>query len=336
MKQIITFGEVMMRLSPPLNYRFSQASSLEVNYGGGEANVAAALAGLGQPAAHVTCFPATELGRAAAQHFQQLGVDMQHTVFRGQRLGLYFLEVGASLRASKVVYDRAGSAFDLLNPADFNWDEILQNAGWLHWTGITPAISAASAQATREAIAAARRLGLTVSGDVNYRRNLWQYGQQAQDVMPGLAAGCDVLVCSENDADDLFGIRPAPDAADSFTSMAQQVMARFPQVKQVITTQRHTHSASHNSLSGLAYDGTSRHTTPSYELSPIVDRIGGGDAFMAGFIYGSLTYTDLPKALAFGVAASALKHTIHGDINLVTVAEVEEVMKGNTSGRLLR
>ncbi|MDO7874463.1 sugar kinase [Hymenobacter sp. ASUV-10] len=336
MKQVVTFGEIMMRLSPPLNYRFAQAPALELTYGGGEANVAASLAGLGVPAAHVTCFPDNDLGRAATQQFQRLGVDMRHTVFRGPRLGLYFLEVGAAMRPSKVVYDRAGSAFDLLNPADFNWDEILKNAGWLHWTGITPAISAAAAQATREAIAAARRLGITVSGDVNYRRNLWQYGQRAQDVMPELAAGCDVLVCSENDADDLFGIQPKSDAENSFVSMAQQVRACFPQVKQVITTQRHTHSASHNSLSGLAYDGAGLHTTPSYELSPIVDRIGGGDAFMAGFIYGSLTYPELLRALAFGVAASALKHTIHGDINLVTVAEVEEVMKGNTSGRLLR
>lgn len=335
MKQVVTFGEVMMRLSSPLHYRLTQASHLEVNYGGGEANVAAALAGLGQPAAHVTCFPATELGQAAAQQFQWLGVDMRHTVFRGQRLGLYFLEVGASLRASKVVYDRAGSAFDKLDPAAFDWEEILKNAGWLHWTGITPAISAAAAEATRQAIAAARRLGLTVSADVNYRRNLWQYGQAPQDVMPELVAGCDVVFCSEHDADDLFHLKPAADVENSFADVAAQLMARFPQIKQVVTTRRQTQSASHERIKAVLYDGQFVETD-FLDIAPVVDRIGGGDAFVAGFIHGTLTYDNPQQALQFAIAASALKHTIHGDVNLVTAAEVEHVMQGNTSGRLLR
>ena len=261
---------------------------------------------------------------------------MDATVYQGDRLGLYFLEVGAGMRPSKVVYDRANSAFANLDPAAFDWDEILKNAGWLHWTGITPAISASAAEATRQAIAAARRLGLTVSADVNYRRNLWQYGQTAQAVMTELVAGCDVVVCSENDADDLFGIKPPPGSDNKFVSVAQQVMARFPQIKQVVTTRRKTHSASHNGLKGVFYDGQQFLETVTYDLNPIVDRIGGGDAFMAGFIYGSLRYDSPQQALAFGVAASALKHTIHGDVNLVTVAEVEEIMRGNTSGRLLR
>ncbi len=336
MKQVVTFGEIMMRLSPPLNYRLAQAATLEVNYGGGEANVAAGLAGLGQAAAHVTCFPDNDLGHSAAQDFQRVGVNMDRTVFRGDRLGLYFLEVGAGMRPSKVVYDRVNSAFANLDPADFNWDEILKNAAWLHWTGISPAISAAAAETTKQAIAAARRLGITVSADVNYRRNLWQYGQRAQDVMPELVAGCDVAVCSENDADDLFGIKPEAGAASKFVSMAQQVMARFPQVKQVVTTRRKTHSASHNSLRGIMYDGKQRLESPTYEIQPIVDRIGGGDAFMAGFIYGSLHYKNPQQALTFGVAASALKHTVHGDYNLVTLAEVEEIVRGNVSGRLVR
>lgn len=336
MKQVVTFGEIMMRLSPPLNYRFAQTASLEVTYGGGDANVAACLAGLGVPAAHVTCFPANDLGQAAAQQFRRLGVDMSRTVFRGERLGLYFLEVGAGMRASKVVYDRAGSAFEQLNPADFDWDEILKDAQWLHWTGITPAISAAAAEATGQAIQAARRLGLTVSADVNYRRNLWQYGQKVQDVMPALVAGCDVVLCSKGDAKDIFGLVPAPGAANKFTSVAEQLRARFPQIRQVVNTRRQTHSASHNSLSAVLFDGQNLLETPTHDLNPIVDRIGGGDAFMAGFIYGSLTYNDPQQALHFGVAASALKHTIHGDVNLVTVAEVEDIMRGNTSGRLLR
>ncbi|MBC6992046.1 MULTISPECIES: sugar kinase [Hymenobacter] len=336
MKQVITFGEIMMRLSPPLNYRLVQTNNLEVNYGGGDANVAASVARLGLPAAHVTCFPDNELGYAAAQSFQRYGVSMEHTVFRGDRLGLYFLEVGASMRASKIVYDRFDSAFAKLQPAWFDWSNILSNGRWLHWTGITPAISASAAQACKEAIQEARRRGITVSADVNYRRNLWQYGKKAQDVMPELVAGCDVVVCTEGDAEDLFGITPRVDAANRFVSMAEQLMQRFPQIKQVIATERETLSASHNRLKGVLFNGTDYIETPAYDIVPIVDRIGGGDAFIGGFIYGSLTYPTEQEALTFGVAASALKHTVHGDVNLMTAAEVEPVMQGNTSGRLLR
>lgn len=326
----------MMRLSPPLNYRFIQTDSLEVTYGGGEANVSTSLAQMGYPAEHVTCFPANELGHAAAQSLQRYGVSTAHTVFQGNRLGLYFLEVGASVRASKIVYDRFDSAFANLEPDWFKWESIFEGASWFHWTGITPAISDSAAQACAEAIQTARRMGLTVSADVNYRRNLWQYGKKAQDVMPALVDGCDVVVCAENDADDLFGIRPDGSEPDSFSSMADQLMARFPNIKQVITTRRETLSASHNQLRGLLYDGKALIETPTYDIVPIVDRIGGGDAFMAGFIYGSLNYPTAEEALRCGVAASVLKHTIHGDANLATLAEVEEVMRGNTSGRLLR
>ncbi|OIN57557.1 sugar kinase [Arsenicibacter rosenii] len=336
MTKVVTFGEVMMRLSPPLNYKLIQTNHLDIIYGGGEANVSASLAQMGVPAEHVTCFPANDLGKAAAQFFQQYGVSMANTVFRGNRLGLYFLEAGASVRASKIVYDRADSAFANLDPAGFDWEKILTGADWFHWTGITPAISDTAARACADAIATARRLGVKVSADVNYRRNLWQYGKKAQDVMPALVEGCDVVVCAENDADDLFAITPDPAADHSFVSMSEQLMARFPAIKQVITTRRDTLSASHNQLRGLLYDGESFVETPTYDIVPIVDRIGGGDAFMAGFIYGSLTYPSASEALLCGVAASVIKHSIHGDFNLASVAEVEEVMRGNTSGRLLR
>ncbi len=326
----------MMRLSPPLNYRLVQTDGLDITYGGGEANVSASLARMGQPTAHITCFPDNELGHAAVGSFQRYGVDMSHTVFSGARLGLYFLEVGASVRASKIVYDRAGSSFSTLDPAAFNWEKIFQNVAWFHWTGITPAISAEAAEACQQAITTARRMGVTVSADVNYRRNLWQYGKKAQEVMPDLVAGCDVVVCAENDAEDLFSIVPEQGAEDSFTSMSNQLMQRFPNIRQVITTRRETISASHNRLTGVLYNGQSRIETPTYDMNPIIDRIGGGDAFMAGFIYGSLNYTKADEALSCGVAASVLKHTIPGDVNLATVAEVEEVMRGNTSGRLLR
>jgi len=337
MKQVVTFGEVMMRLSPPLHYRLPQAATLEVTYGGGDANVAAALAQLGVPAAHVSAFPANELGYAAANHLRRYGVDTTHCHFtEGHRLGLYFLEVGASLRPSRIVYDRAESAFAHLDPASFDWDEILKDAGWLHWTGITPAISAAAAQATADAIAAARRLGVTVSADVNYRRNLWQYGQRAQDVMPGLVAGCDLVVCTEGDAEDLFSIKADADAANSFSSMSQQLAQRFPTIRRVIATCRQTQSASHERIGGLLWDQGAFIETPFYDIAPVVDRIGGGDSFISGFIYGSHAYEDRARALSFATIASALKHTIHGDINLVTPAEVEHLMQGNLTGRLLR
>ena len=335
--KVVTFGEVMMRLSPPLHYRLPQAASLDITYGGGDANVAAALAYMGVPAAHVTAFPANELGQAAAAHLRRFGVDTRHCLFtEGHRLGLYFLEVGASLRPSRIVYDRADSAFAHLDPAAFNWNEILKNASWLHWTGITPAISATAAQATAEAVAAARRLGVTVSADVNYRRNLWQYGQRAQDVMPALVAGCDLVVCTEGDAEDLFGIQAAPGAANGFVSMSEQLAARFPRLKRVIATRRQTQSASHERIGGLLWDEGQFYETPFYDIAPVVDRIGGGDSFIAGFIYGSSHYATPIEALGFATIASALKHTVHGDINLVTPAEVEHLMQGNLTGRLVR
>ncbi|MCC2547490.1 sugar kinase [Hymenobacter sp. BT175] len=336
MKQVVTFGEIMMRLSPPLNYRLSQASSLEITYGGGDANVAASLAHLGVPAAHVTCFPDNQLGRAAAQQFRSHGVDMRHTVFRGDRLGLYFLEVGASLRASSIVYDRFESAFARLDPASFNWEEILKDAQWLHWTGITAAISASAAQATADAIRIARRLGITVSADVNYRRNLWQYGQKAQDVMPPLVEGCDVVVCSQGDAEDLFGIVADAGAENGFASMSEKLMQRFPQIKQVIATKRKTQSASHERIKGMLCTPGRYQETAYFDITPVVDRIGGGDAFIAGYVYGTLNGRSGEDALLFATAASALKHTIHGDVNVVTAAEVEHIAQGNTSGRLLR
>lgn len=240
------------------------------------------------------------------------------------------------MRASKIVYDRADSAFANLQPDWFDWNEILKNAQWFHWTGITPAISDTAAKACLDAIQTARKLGITVSADVNYRRNLWQYGKTVQEVMPALVAGCDVIVCSEGDAVDIFNITPKAEEVNSFISVSKQLKERFPQIKQVITTRRETLSASHNQLKGILYNGTDFLETPTYDINPIVDRIGGGDAFMAGFIYGMLHYKKEQSALNFAVAASALKHTIEGDVNLVSVSEVEQVVAGDVSGRLLR
>ncbi len=321
----------MMRLTAPGQQRFAQAGSLGITYGGGEANTAAALAQMGVSAAHVTVFPDNDLGRAAAAFFQKSGIDTAHMAFGPGRLGLYFMEVGAGIRPSRIVYDRYESAFAKLEPGVFDWNTILAGARWFHWTGITPAVSAPAAQACAEALQTARQLGITISADVNYRRVLWQYGKTAAEVMPDLVKYCDVAVCTQGDAEDIFGIQ-----STDFQDMAQQMKQRFPNLKQIIATRRDTLSANHNRLTGLCFDGESCHESPTFDMNPIVDRIGGGDAFMAGFIYGSLQYADAAKALSFATAASALKHTVEGDFNLVTVAEVEQVMQGDVSGRLLR
>lgn len=336
MKKIVTFGEIMGRLSPPGYGRITQAQSFNITFGGGEANVSGSLAHLGLPAAHVTRFPDHEMGKAATEYFRKVGVDMSHVQYGGERLGLYYTEFGAAMRPSKVVYDRANSSFSSLDPQSFNWEEILKDAQWFHWTGISPAISASAAQATKEAIAVANKLGITVSADVNYRKNLWQYGKSVQEVMPDLIAGCDIIVCGKGDAEDILNIVPDGSSKSNFESICKQIMARFPRIKKIINTKRGQISASQNTLSAVSYDGKNYLKSDTVEISQIVDRIGGGDAFMAGYIYGNIVLKDEAQSLAFGVAASALKHTIEGDINLANLDEIETVMKGDLSGRLKR
>jgi 2-dehydro-3-deoxygluconokinase len=335
-KSVVTFGEIMLRLSAPGFARFTQSTHFNVTYGGGEANVAISLAQLGIPATHVTRFPANELGKSATQLLQQNGVNTQPIVYGGDRLGIYFVEMGASVRASKVVYDRANSAFSQLEPGMIDWEEVLKETQWFHWTGITPAISEGAARVCQEAIQVANRKGIIVSADVNYRKNLWQYGKTAQEVMPGLIAGCDLIIASENDAADIFDIRTEPGATSSYISVCQQLQQRFPRLKQIVTTYRGVMSSSHNTLSGVLWNGKELIQAAEHTINPIVDRIGGGDAFMAGLIYGLITYQNEQKALDFAVAASVLKHSIEGDANLVTVAEVEALVKGENIGRLVR
>jgi 2-dehydro-3-deoxygluconokinase len=336
MKQIITFGEIMLRLSTPLNQRFGQANSLEINFGGGEANVAINLAQWNVPTAHVTYLPSNDWGQACVAFFRKMGVSPAHIILEGDRIGVYFLETGSALRASKIIYDRADSAFANLIPENIDWEKIFENAQWFHWTGITPAISESAAQACLQALQIAQKMGITISADVNYRRNLWQYGKTVQEVMPQLIEYCDVLVCAESDADSILNIFPEENEPNTFISIAQQVMARFPKVKQIITTRRNSISATHNELKAILWNGKDYLETTNLDINPIVDRIGGGDAFIAGFIYGTLQYQDEQKALDFANAASALKHTVFGDANLVSVKDVEEIMQGNVSGRLLR
>lgn len=334
----------MLRLSTPGFQRFTQASSFDACYGGGEANVAVSLANFGLDASYVTVLPKNDIGEACLRELRKYGVDTSNIKFGGERLGIYFLETGAVARPSKVIYDRAYSSFSQVQKGDFDWDKIFEGATWFHWTGITPAVSQGAADVLKEAIAVANKKGITVSTDLNYRKNLWKYGKSANEVMPDLVAGCDVVLGNEEDAEMVLGIKPegvdvtgGHVEAEAYRSVSQQIMARFPRVKKVITTLRGSVSANHNSWSGVLYDGKNLYTAPTYQITHIVDRVGGGDSFMGGLIYGLLTYTgDDEKALRFATAASCLKHTINGDFNQVTVEEVEKLMGGDASGRVSR
>ncbi len=344
MKRIITFGEIMLRLSPPGFKRFSQTYSFDVVYGGGESNVAVSLANYGMDAAFVSRIPKNDIGECALMELRKRGVDTQHILREGERLGIYFLETGAVSRGSKVVYDRAHSGMATIEAGMVDWEKALHNADWFHWTGITPALAQGAADACLEAIQAANKMGITVSTDLNYRKKLWKYGKEPMDVMPELVAGCDIILGNEEDAEKHFGLHPegvdvthgGSIQAESYLSVLQQLMKMFPRAKKVITTLRGSISASHNSWSGVLWDGKTLFKAPTYQITDIVDRVGGGDSFMAGLIYGLLNFDDDQKALNFAVAASCLKHTIKGDANLVTVSEVEKLMSGDASGRVSR
>jgi 2-dehydro-3-deoxygluconokinase len=343
MKTIVTFGEIMLRLSPPGYLRITQTPTFEATYGGAEANVAASLAKFGLPAEFVSRLPKNDLGEACLAYIRRAGVGTRHMLRGGDRLGIYYLETGAAQRGSKVVYDRAGSAAAAIQPGMLDWSQVFEGAGWFHTTGITPAVSASAAQVAIEGARAAKEMGLTVSCDMNYRKNLWKWGKSASEVMPDLARWCDVMVGNEEDAQDVFGIK-APDAditagkvsADSYRYVCEKLVERFPNLKTVAITLRGSLSASRNRWSGVLWDAGLFYESRTYEIDHIVDRVGGGDAFNGGLIYGLLTYPDRQTALDFAVAASCLKHSIYGDFSEITVAEVEKLMQGDASGRVSR
>ena len=334
----------MLRLSPPGFKRFSQASHFEVVYGGGESNVAVSLANFGLPASFVTRLPDNDIGKCAEMELKKRGVNTDSIVWGGDRLGIYFLETGAMARGSKVIYDRAHSAMAEIQPGMIDWETVFKDAHWFHWTGITPAISQGAADACMEAIKVAHRMGLTISCDLNYRKKLWKYGKSPQEIMPELVAGCDIILGNEEDAAKHFGIHPVGvDVTDSssveaqaYESVCRQLMDHFPKAQKAIITLRGSISASHNTWPGILWNRLKLLEAPTYSLTHIVDRVGGGDSFMAGLIYGLLSYSDDQKALDYAVAASALKHSIYGDANLVTVEEVEQLMQGDGSGRVSR
>ena len=334
----------MLRLATPGHLRFIQADNFEVVYGGGESNVAVSLANYGIETEYVTRIPDNPIGNCALAHLRKHNVGTQHVLLGGERLGIYFLETGAVSRGSNVVYDRAHSSIADIKPGMIDWEKVFEGASWFHWTGITPAISQGAADTCLEAIQAANRLGVTVSTDLNYRKKLWKYGKTPKEVMEGLVAGCDIILGNEEDAEKVFDIHPegvdvtqGHVEAAAYESVGRQLMEKFPRAKKIIITLRGSISASHNTWSGVLWDGEKLHTAPTYQITDIVDRVGGGDSFMGGLIYGLLTYPeDDTKALGYAVAASCLKHTIKGDANLVTVAEVEKLMSGDASGRVSR
>lgn len=346
MGKIVTFGEIMLRLATPGYLRFSQTNELSATFGGGEANVAVSLANYGMDAEFVTRLPENDIAAACVKDLHKHGVKTDHIVYGGDRMGIYFLETGAVARASKVVYDRAHSAISEIKLGMIDWEQVLAGADWFHWTGITPAISQGAADVCLEAIQTANRLGIPVSCDLNYRKNLWKYGKKASEVMPDLVAGCDIILGNEEDAEKVFGIKPegfdvtataGEVNAAEFESVCTQLMQRFPRARKVIITLRGSINANHNTWGGVLYDGKQLFQSPRYDITHIVDRVGGGDSFMGGLIYGLLTYPqDDQQALNFAVAASCLKHTIYGDYNEVTVKEVENLMKGDGSGRVSR
>ncbi|GAB3341086.1 sugar kinase [Larkinella ripae] len=331
MKKIVTFGEVMMRLAPPGFAKFNQAHSLNVVYGGTEANVAVSLAYFGCQASHVTRFPDHALGHAAASTLRFHGVDTSRITFGAGRLGLYFLETGAVSRASQIIYDRYDSAFSLIQPGDFDWEAILTGADWFHWSGITPALSQQAADCLLDAIQTANRLGVKVSGDIYFRSNLWKYGKKPQDILPDLTAGCDLVLGNQQNFEELYGVK-----AETFDDACRGMQTKFPRIRYFTDTERQSVSASHNRLTAKIFDGTTMYSSEVYDITHIIDRIGGGDAYLAGLIYGLLSTDDPQYAVEFGAAASALKHTVEGDANLVSVSEVEALVGGDKSGRLRR
>lgn len=340
MSKIVTLGEIMLRLSPAGNYRFVQSESFQIFPGGGEANVAVSLANYGHTACFVSKLPSHEIGQIAVNALRRYGVKTEYISRGGDRVGLYYAETGASMRPSKVIYDRAHSAIAEADISDFDFDKIMEDADWFHWSGITPAISDKAAEIVRVACEAAKRHGVTVSVDLNFRKKLWT-SEKAISVMRPLMQYVDVCIGNEEDANMCLGYKPDADVeggktdAEGYYEIFKGMMKEFG-FKYVVSTLRESYSASHNGWKALIYDGKTFYESKHYDINPIIDRVGGGDSFSAGLIHGLLSYKDQAKALEFAVAASALKHTIPGDFNLVSTSEVESLAKGNANGRVQR
>ena len=344
MAKVVTFGEIMLRLKSPAYERFFQSPVLEATFGGGEANVAVSLANYGMDVSFVTVLPKNDIAEACIRELRGFGVDTGKIVRKDGRLGIYYLETGAVQRPSKVVYDRAGSAIAEAKAGDIDWKKVFDGATWFHLTGITPAISQGAADLSIEAVKAAKAAGVHVSCDLNYRKNLWKYGKKADEVMTELVKYVDTVIANEEDFQKSLGLSAESASAvqegqidvELYKKIASSAMAKYPNIKRVAITLRESKSANHNDWSACLYNGKEFFLSRKYSITDIVDRVGGGDSFGGGLIYGLNTYESEKDALEFAVAASCLKHTIPGDYNRVTVAEVESLMKGSGTGRVQR
>ena len=340
--RVVTFGEVMLRLKSPGVERLFQSPSLEASFGGAEANVAVSLAQFGVPVSFVSAIPANPIGDACLGELRKFGVDTSRVRRQGSRLGIYFLEAGANQRPSKVVYDRSGSAMAAAKPGDFDWDVVLDGASWFHLTGVTPAISQSAADLAIDGARRAREKGITVSCDYNYRKNLWKYGKSAPDVMRELVRHVHVGIANEEDCQEALGIELDVDVAsgslatDRYRAVAARVLEEFPNLDKQVITLRESHSADRNGWSAVLHNGKDFLVSRRYDITDIVDRVGAGDSFGAGLIYGLHAYGDDARALEFAAAASCLKHSILGDFNRVSVSEVEALVAGEASGRVQR
>ena len=342
MSKIITFGELMLRLSSPGRDFLMQSSEFTATFGGAEANVAVSLANFGNDIAFVSALPSNDIGDAAMMELRKFGVDISKVVRSPKRMGIYYTQTGSNMRPSKVIYDREGSAISTALRGDFDWNSILENTGWFHITGITPALSGSLYDITIDALNACVARGITISCDLNYRAKLWKWGKTAREVMPAIVEFVDVLIANEEDCQQCLGMEVNVEVekgmvtAASYGIMVCELYVRFPKLKHVAVSLRESISADENAWSGLLANRDRTFTSSQYSIADIVDRIGGGDAFAAGLIH-CLNQDDPPqKAIDFAVAASALKHTIYGDFSRIKVADVEAVMEGNLSGRVQR
>ena len=340
--KVLTFGEIMLRLKAPGHERFFQSPSLEATFGGGEANVAVSLANYGMDAAFLTVLPKNDIAEACIRELRYFGVDTSR-ILRGEgRMGIYYLEGGANQLPSKVVYDRAYSAIALAKPGDIDWDKAFDGVDWFHITGITPAISETAMELSLESVAEVKKRGITVSCDLNYRKNLWKYGKAASEVMNKLAESVDVAIANEEDVQKSLGITADVDVEsgaldrEKYRVLGNKVLAAFPNMKLIAITLRESHSADHNGWAACLNDGEHFYVSKKYEIRDIIDRVGGGDSFAGGLIYGLNHYTDRQQALEFAVAASCLKHSVIGDFNRVSVSDVEKLASGDGTGRVQR
>lgn len=341
-KRVVTLGEIMLRLRAPGRERLLQSPLLEASFGGAESNVAVALAQLGFDAAFVTVLPANPIGDAAVAELRRFGVDTRLIRRRGERVGIYFLEAGAAQRPSRVIYDRAGSALATATAEDFTWEDLFAGADWFHISGITPALSAAAAELSLEAVRQAHSRGVPVSCDYNFRANLWKYGKSAPEVMRELVRHATVGIANEEDCQRALGIDAELDVrggsleAAKARALAERVLEQFPNLAKQVITLRESHGADHNGWSACLHDRERFLISRRYDIPTIVDRVGSGDAFAAGLIYGLLTFANDERALEFAAAAGCLKHSVPGDFLRVSVGEVETLLKGDASGRVQR